>query len=397
MRISTQGAYQRGVSLMLQLQAALDRTQQQISSGRRLLTPSDDPIAAGRALNMKEGIARLDQFERNGNMARTRLSFEESTLASANDVMQRVRELAIQANNATQSNESRGLIALELRQQLDALLEFGNQKDGNGRYLFSGNMEDTEPFARNGASFSYNGDQGSRMIQIGDSRHVPDGDPGSAVFFRVRNGNGVFNATPAAANTGSGILAAGSVTDPTLYDQDQYTIRFVDAANYEVFDSSAAIVATGSFQSGAVVAFAGIEIGIDGEPAAGDEFDVAPSSFTNAFAIIDELANAVESSVNGSVSRSEMTNGINAGILALDQAIGSMLETRTRVGSRLAAVENQEAANSNTVLTLQQTVADLEDLDYAEALSRLSIETTTLQAAQQSFIRTQNLSLFNYL
>ncbi len=397
MRISTQGAYQRGVSMMLQLQAALDRTQQQISSGRRLLTPSDDPIAAARALDIKEGISRLDQFERNGNMARTRLSFEESTLGSVNNVMQRVRELAIQANNATQSNESRGLIAVEMREQLDALLELGNQKDGNGRFLFSGNMDQTEPFTRSGPAFSYQGDQGSRLIQIGQSRHIADGDPGSAVFFQIRNGNGVFTANAASTNTGSGVIGAGSVTDPTMYDQDDYTIRFVDATNYEVRDSAAAIVATGTFQSGEVVEFAGIAVSIDGAPEAGDQFDVAPSSYTNAFAILDGLANVVNSSVSGTASRAAMNNEINAGILAIDQAIGSVLNTRTQVGSRLAAVEQQEAANSSAVLTLQETVADLEDLDYAEALSRLSIETTTLQAAQQSFIRTQNLSLFNYL
>ncbi len=397
MRVSTNGAYQRSLTMMQQLQTALSHTQLQIASGRRILTPSDDPIASARTLNMQESIARLDQFERNSDIVGNRLSFEESALGNVNNALQRVRELAIQANNATQSNETRSLIAIEMREQLDSLMQLANQQDGSGRYLFSGNMDDTEPVSRNGNVFSYNGDQGQRMIQIGDARQIADGDPGSDVFFRVRNGNGTFAATAATTNIGTGVLDGGSVTDQTLYNQDQFTIRFIDPTNYEVIDSSAAVIATGTFQSGGTIAFSGIQLSIDGDPAAGDEFDVSPSINNSVFAMIDNLASAVESTVLDETSRAAMNNGINAGILAIDQAIGNVIDTRTRVGSRLAAIDSQNNANSSTILTLQETIADLQDLDYAEALSRLSLEASTLEAAQQSFIRTQSLSLFNYL
>ena len=140
MRISTSGAFQRGVSLMQQIQAALDRTQRQISSGRRLLSPSDDPIASSRTIELRETLSRIQQFERNGNIARNRLGFEESALSSVNDVLQRIRELALQANNATQSDETRRLIAAEVREQLDQLVQLANQQDGNGRFLFSGKL-----------------------------------------------------------------------------------------------------------------------------------------------------------------------------------------------------------------------------------------------------------------
>jgi flagellar hook-associated protein 3 FlgL len=198
MRISTYGAYQQGLSMMQQIQAALDRTQQQISSGQRILTPSDDPIAAARALELRETLGRLEQFDRNGNIARNRLSDEEVALGSVNNVLQRVRELALQANNATQSDETRSLIAIEMRQQLDQLVQLANQQDGNGRYLFSGNLDDTTPITRNGANFMYNGDQGTRMIEIGENRLIADGNSGAEVFFRIRNGNGIFTTTAAA-------------------------------------------------------------------------------------------------------------------------------------------------------------------------------------------------------
>ena len=396
MRVSTSGSFLRGVSLMQQLQVALDRSQQQIATGRRLLTPADDPIASGRALELKESLARIGQFDRNGTMARNRLNHEESALTDVNNVLQRIRELAIQANNASQSNESRGLIAVEMRQHLDGLVQIANQRDGNGNYLFAGNMDSTEPVARAGATYSYNGDQGQRLIQIGESRHVADGDPGSLVFFQVRNGNGDFSATPAAANTGSGVLGPGSVVDPTQYDRDQYSIRFIDPANYEVLDSAAAVVASGTFQPGDAVAFRGIEVAIDGQPAAGDTFNVNPSGYQNVFAMIDNLASALESTVSDDASRAAMNNGINEGILNVDQAIGNVLQIRTQVGSRLAAVDNEQDSNGAFALIVQETLADIEELDYAEAISQLSLQATTLEAAQQSFLRTQNLSLFNY-
>ena len=396
MRVSTQGAYDRGLSMMLQLQAALDRTQQQIASGRRLLTPSDDPIASGRALELKESLARITQFDRNGTMARNRLSHEEATLTDVNHVLQRVRELALQANNGSQSNESRSQIAAEMRQHLDGLVQLANQHDGNGRYLFAGNMDSTAPVVRSGSVFSYNGDQGQRLIQVGESRHVADGDPGSTVFFQIRNGNGVFTGTSATTNTGTGVLGASSVVDPTQYDRDQYTVRFIDPANYEVVDSSAAVISTGTFQPGDNIAFRGIEISLNGQPAAGDEFDVSPSSNQDMFSMIDQLATALEMPVNDESSRAALNNQVNAGILNLDQAIGNVLEIRTQIGSRLAAVDNEEDSNGAFSLILQETLADIEDLDYAEAISRLSLEATTLEAAQQSFLRTQNLSLFNY-
>jgi len=396
MRISTSGAFQRGLSLMQQLQATLDRTQRQISSGRRILNPSDDPISSLRALELKETLSRLTQFERNGTAARNLLSQEETALASVNDVLQRVRELALQARNPTQSNESRGLIGIEMRQHLDQLVTIANQQDGNGRFLFSGNMVETRPVDRAGSNFAYNGDQGQRMIQIGESRQIADGDPGSDVFFMIRNGNGTFYVDAAATNTGSGFIGAGSLVDPTQYDQDQYTVQFIDPDNYNVLDSAATVIASGTYQSGSSIAFRGIEFTLDGAPAAGDDFVVSPSQFQDVFTTIDRLATALEFDASDDASRAAMNNGINAGILGIDQAIGNVLDVRTKVGSRLAAIESQEDSNGSFALAMQQMLAEIEDLDYAEAISRLSQNAATLEAAQQTFIRTQGLSLFNF-
>lgn len=397
MRISTSGAFQQGLDMMLQLQAAVDRTQRQITSGRRILSPSDDPIAAARSLNLRESLSRLEQFERNGTMAENRLRYEEAALQGVSNVLQRVRELALQANNASQSNESRHLIAVEMRQHVEALVQLANQQDGNGRYLFSGNRDGTAAVVQNGGNFSYNGDQGQRFIQIGENRRIADGDAGSAVFFHIRDGNGTFSIAAAAANDGSGVAGPGSVIDPSQYDQGQYTIRFVDPQNYEVVDDGGTVISTATFQDGDAIAFRGIELSIDGQPAANDEFVVSASRYQDMFESIADLAESVDADVSDDAARAAMTNRINAGILGIDQALGSVLDVRTQVGSRLSAIENQADSNSSFALGLKETLAGIEDLDYAEALSRLSIQATMLEAAQKSFVRTRNLSLFNFL
>jgi len=396
MRVSTSGAYSSGLSAMQRLQTALDQTQRQISSGRRILTPSDDPLAAARALEIRESIGRLEQFDRNANIVNGRLAQEESSLGSVNNVLQRVRELALQANNATQSNESRRLIAIEMRQNLDQLVQIANQKDGNGSYLFSGNLDSTTPVTRMGAAFEYNGDQGQRYIQIGEGRQVADGDSGAAIFFNIRNGNGSFSTTAVVGNSGTGILGPGSVTDPSVWDQGQYTVRFIDSTSYEVLDASAAVVSSGTFQPGDTLAFRGIEFSLDGEPAAGDEFSISPSAYQDVFSMVDQLASTLEQGGTDAASQAVVNNGINTALQNIDQAIGNILDVRIQVGSRLAAIENQVDSNGAFALNYRDTLASIEDLDYAEALSRLSLEVTTLEAAQQSFIRTQSLSLFNY-
>lgn len=397
MRISTSGAFANGLTAMQRLQAALDHTQRQISSGRRILRPSDDPIAASRALEIRESIGRLEQFDRNANIAGSRLAQEESLLGSVNNLLQRVRELALQANNATQSDESRKAIAVEMREHLDQLLQIANQKDGSGSYLFAGNMESTTPVARVGGAFTYNGDQAQRYIQIGEGRQVADGDSGAAVFFNIRNGNGNFSTTAAATNAGSGVLGAGSVVDPGAWDQGQYTVRFTDATHYEVLDAAALVVTTASFAPGDTLAFRGIEFSLDGQPGAGDEFNISPSRNQDLFSMVGELAATLEQSASDPALKAQLNNGINAGLQNIDQAIGNILDVRIQVGSRLAAVENQVDSNGAFVLNFRETLASIEDLDYAEAISRLSLQVTTLEAAQQSFIRTQSLSLFNYL
>jgi flagellar hook-associated protein 3 FlgL len=382
---------------MQSLQSMLDRTQRQISTGKRILTPADDPIAASRTLDMRESLSRLGQFERNSNMATIRLQDEEVALKGVNDVLQRVRELTLQANNATQSNETRALIATELKENLNQLVQLANQQDAEGRYIFSGNREDTAAVVQTAAGFTFNGDDGRHESQIGENRSITTGDSGADVFYRIRAGNGTFVVKPSSGNSGSGIVTASKVVDSALYDKSGYTVRFVDEASYEVLDTSNSVVATGTHEPGQTIGFQGIEFSLDGRAAGGDEFVVAPSRYQSVFESVQQIIDAVEAPIAGDASRALSGSRLNAGLEDIDQAIGNVLEFRTSVGTRLGAIEQQSDTNDSFALNLQQTIGELEDLDYAEALSRLSFTLTVLEASQQSFVRTQGLTLFNFL
>ncbi|HNP34439.1 MAG TPA: flagellar hook-associated protein FlgL [Woeseiaceae bacterium] len=397
MRVSTMGSYLSGLSLMQRMQSAIDHTQKQISTGQTLLSPSDDPIAATRALELREALAGLAQFDRNAVVAKNRLSQEDSSLSSVNNVLQRVRELALQANNATQSNETRSLIAVEMREHLDQLMQIANQTDGNGRYLFAGNQQDVAPVAKVGGTYNYNGDQGQRMIAIGPGRLVADSDAGDAVFFRIRSGNGDFVAAPDATNSGSGIIGTASTVDPSAWVPGTYSVEFIDATNFEVRDSLGVNVASGSHNDGEQIEFLGVAFELNGDIAPGDRFIVQASPYQDMFSSIDKLATALAMPVAGDTASAAQTNVINAELRYIDQAIGNVLDIRTQVGSRLAGIESQVDSNASQALISNEVLAGIEDLDYAEALSRLSQQMTTLEAAQKSFVATQQLSLFDYL
>jgi flagellar hook-associated protein 3 FlgL len=373
-------------------------TQQQVSTGRRINTPSDDPVAAARVAHLDSSLSRLDQYEANATFARNQLGLEEESLNQAIDYLQRIRELTLQANNASVSAGDRRVIATEIRQHRDALLALANTTDVDGRHLFSGYSEATTPFTiAAGGNVVYNGDQGQRTLQISDSRFVAINDSGADVFQRIPEGNGTFVLAVNPANAGTGTLGSSSVTNPASWVADTYTISFLTPTTYEVRNSASALVVAGSFAPSQSLNFAGIELRIDGSPAAGDTFTVAPAEQRDAFATLDRLIAALEANADTPAGRAQLHSNVGQRLADLDQGISHVIERRGEIGARVRALDQQEALNADFAVHLKTTLSAVRDLDYAEALSRLSQELFGLDAAQQAFARAQNLSLFRFL
>ncbi|MBL0011008.1 MAG: flagellar hook-associated protein FlgL [Nitrosomonas sp.] len=155
MRVSTNTIYETGTNLMLQQQEALVKTQQQLSTGRRILAPSDDPIAAAQALNITQSASMNKQFSVNRASASSSLRLEENVLSEVKNLLDRAQDLAISAGNAARTDADRKVVATELRSQLETLVGLANSTDENGQYLFSGYQASTKPFVLTGLTVQY--------------------------------------------------------------------------------------------------------------------------------------------------------------------------------------------------------------------------------------------------
>lgn len=322
MRVSTALIQQRGVQSILEKQAELLKVQDQLSSGKRLTAPSDDPSAASRIIDLNEALNQIEQYGENANYATQRLNLEEATLTASTNVLQRVRELAIQAaNTGTNDLQSEQAIASEIKERLKELFDYANTKDENGDYIFSGFQSRTQAFTTDGAgNYFYNGDEGQLALQIGSSRQVVASDSGAEVFQMIRQGNGDFAVDAQRTNAGTGRISTGSVVDRTAFLSNDYTIRFIDDSNYEVINNTQGATVAPSprtYTDGGVINFDGIAVEISGQPVAGDEFSVNASRYQDVFTTLYNLARELETpgtgDLVGSFGGDYLTNNFASG------------------------------------------------------------------------------------
>ncbi|GBL44434.1 flagellar hook-associated protein FlgL [Sulfuriferula multivorans] len=304
MRISTSMIFQQGAAKISDLQTNLVKTQQQLSTGRRILTPADDPVAAARALDVTQSQSVNAQYATNRQTAVGSLTAVDSTLASVTSVLQDVKTQTVYAGNGTLSNSDRSNLATQLSSDLDQLLALANTTDGIGNYLFSGYQTGTQPFVKTATGAQYNGDQGQRQIQVDSSRQMAVSDSGQAIF----QGN-----------------------------------------NQDVFKT------------------------------------------------LTDLITLLQTPVTTPAGSAALTAGLSTANGNIDQSLNNVLTTRASVGSRLRELDSLNSAGSSRDIQYSQTLSQLQDVDYAKAISQLTQQQTTLQAAQQSFVKIAGLSLFNYL
>jgi flagellar hook-associated protein 3 FlgL len=398
MRISTAGMHHAALTALLSQQSVLSRTQQQIASGKRVQTPADDPVAAVHILELQRALSESDQFNSNADMAKNRLTLEEQALADSTTLMQRVREMTVQGNNASVDPASRRMIATEVRSRLKELVDIANRRDGNGEYLFSGYASLTKPFAQTGSTISYFGDQGNRSLQVGTDQRVVDGHSGIDAFMAVTEGNGTFVTTATAGNAGTGVIASGTLANAAQWVTGDYTLRFTSATGgYQIVDSAATVVATGTYTADSTISFNGANITMTGMPAQNDTFSIARSRSEDMFTTLSDLATALESSTATQADRAKFNSDMATVLQQLDQAGDHLSSVRAEVGSRLSSIDGAQDSLADRKVELETATSQLRDLDYAEAVSRMNQQLIGLQAAQASYSKIAQLSLFDYL
>lgn len=492
MRVSTAYIFDQNLSAMLNKQAELGKTQLQVSTGNRILNPSDDPAGSVQILNLQREVSLSEQYLSNATKAENKQSSEEGVLDSATSMLQRIRELAVQGLNPTNTQADKQAVAIEVKQLNQQLLALANTRDSNGDYLFSGFKSNTQPYGTiNG---DYQGDEGQRNIKVGEGVLIETNDPGNRVFEAPLISTTTTTTlsplvTANVANTGDSSVAVSNYTGGTDVFSETFTFdgtNYVDGAGalypytapgpasfnltappmtvtfsdtpaigdeLTVTNGSGSGQATITVDSGAgetfspisftyqaeIIAdplalptpivgvparyqitdgtntasvdyvdgmsvdlgklnpnFTSLTVKLTGAPAEGDaivieraETQVSQSMFKT----IENFANALianDVGPNSSPNNGDFLTNISA-------SLGVVIDTRAKVGSRLNSIDQQNQINEGISVGMQKALSEIKDLDYAEAISRLSLQMTGLQAAQQSFAKVQGLSLFNYL
>ena len=297
-RMSSDQIHQSSLDVILDAQARLQRTQEELASGKRIQTPADDPVASAQILKSRSELARIESYQRNTDYALNEISLAESTVGSAEDAIIRIKNLTLQAANATYSDSDRQAMASEISGLKDHLLALANTKSASGEYIFAGANVSSAPYTVTNGVSSFTGDTNIRTVNLSSSVTITTRLSGQEVFGDATAGNiDIFNVT-------------------------ETTIGALQTNN-------TALIATS----------------------------------------IDEL----------------------------DSAANQLFEARSALGVRMNRVEDQRSLNEDFSLSLSKGISSLEDLDYARAVSELSMRMLALESAQKAYTKTQGLSLFNYI
>jgi flagellar hook-associated protein 3 FlgL len=380
------------------LESAISTTQSQLSTGLTLQNAADNPAAMVQVNQLNAQLSASQQYSSNGDLVSTNLKLEEQALTNATNVLQSVQSLADEANNSSLSSSQLQDIGTQLSQQLQQLVSIANSTDGNGNYLFSGNASTTQPFSQNGGSVTYSGAEETSQVQIGADQSVSTSDTGSSVFMNIPAGNGTFTTAAASTNTGTASIGPGTVTDASEWQAGSgtYTISFTSPTAYQITNNAGAVVAQGTYDSttGGTVSFNGISVALNGTPATGDQFTIAPAGTSSVFQTMQSLITTLNST---NLSSGQMATQISQAIEQLGSAVNNLNDVQASVGARINAVTAAQSSETSDQTDYQTQISNLSDTDYAAATTQLSTEEVALQAAEESYASLAKLSLFNYI
>lgn len=401
MRISTNTIYESGGSRISELQSNLNRNMQQLASGRRILTPSDDPIGSARALVISQSVALNDQMAVNRKNAMSSLGMAENVLNNVTTALHSVKTLIVGAGNGTLADSDRGYIAKELQGYLDQIIGFANSTDGVDSFLFGGFSTTTVPFTKTQGGAQYNGDQGGRFLQVDTSRQLSIGEVGSAIFGNIRTANTQFNVRANPSNLGQAV-ASVSINNAANLTGNNYEVAFENAGlNFTVTNKTTGVVVVPStaYVSPQTVTIDGMDINLSnspGAPGSNDKF-LIQSGNQDIFQTLTDLINALKVPASTQAGKLDLQADLSQANANLDKSLSNVLVARTNFGMSLRELDELDATSDSVGLLYKQELSRIQDLDYAKAITELNQNQVVLQAAQQSFVKVSSLSLFNYI
>jgi flagellar hook-associated protein 3 FlgL len=307
MKISTSQLFERAVTQMTTQQAKLAEMQTQLATGKQIVQPSDNPDKAGLIQRLNTAYDRQEVYEGTLDSVQDRLSAEESSLMSTDNILQRVRELAVAASSDTMSKDDRKIVSIEINALRESLLAHANTQDVNGNYVFAGSAVTTVPFSPDAeGNMRYQGDNSYVAVDVSEQRRLNMNRPGNEVFDGV-----VRHST-----------------------------------------------------------------------------DGTGSSKISFFKVIEDFSAALMGNDTGAIQRS---------LGEVDSLSATVSISLADVGSRQNVVESQRDVLSDAKLRYKSVLSNAEDLDYTSAVTALTAELLSLEAAQASFAQISQLTLFDYI
>jgi flagellar hook-associated protein 3 FlgL len=408
MRISSSQYFSMNVQTMSDQQATLASMYQQISSGTRLLTASDDPLGAAQAVQLSMKGAALTQYATNQGAALSSLQQEDSTLSSVNSVMQSIQTQVVRAGDASLNDADRTSIANTIKGYRDQLMSLANTTDGSGNYIFSGFKTGAVPFTNNasGIGATYSGDLGQRQVQLSDSRTVNVGDTGPAIFQSISPAQSDPVAAAASGNQGSGTISTVSVTDPSnAGNANVYTIAFAvspsdGSTTYTVTPTDDGSPPTPVAYTGkTAITVGGEQVTLDGAPADGDSFTVGPASSagTDIFTTLDNLVSALKQPTDSASQKAALTNALSTASTKIGNTFNNVLAAQATVGGREQEVTATQSAMQTTTAQNASDLSNLTSIDLVSSISQYELTQNALQGAQMAFSQIQKMSLFDYI
>lgn len=403
MRLSTANTYEAAIGNLQRRQLALQTQQQQLTSGKRVLSASDDPTGAARAERALATIGRTDANQRSLEASRNSMTLAESALGDANELLQQARETMVGAGNASYTDAERAALAQKLKGLRDQLLAIANRSDGAGSYVFGGQGSANPPFLDKSGGVTYVGVPG--QIQSGNLEDFPLTMDGRGAWESAPSGNGFF-VTSAGSNPTStppgaaaqGWIDSGSVTDPSQLTGGSYSITISGSApsqTYSISPPPTVGAASGAFTPGQALAFDGMSMTISGAPVDGDNFSIAPSA--NSLKVFDVMDRAIADLLTPNRGDAQITQANNDALRDLDAVMGKLQGTRAHAGEILNKLDGSESRLSALKLYSQEEQSAATDLDMTQAISDFTNQQTGYQAALQTYAMVQRMSLFQYL
>jgi flagellar hook-associated protein 3 FlgL len=409
MRISSSQYFNMNVASMSDQQSTLASMYQQISSGKRILTASDDPLGAAQAVQLTLKSGALAQYSSNQTTALSSLQQEDSTLSNVSNVIQSIQTQIVHAGDGSLTDSDRSAVATAIQGLRDQLFGLANTTDSDGNYIFSGLKGGTAPFSNNasGTGASYSGDQGQRTVQISEGRSIPVGDTGQSIFQSVSPMESDPVSRAADTNTGTATISAVSVSDTSNPgNASKYTISFSvsqtdGSTTYSITSNPAdnTLPTNVAYTGKTDITLGGQKVTLDGTPADKDSFTVQPAASENndIFATLDTLVNALKQTTGSPSAGAALTNALTTAGTKINNTFNNVLSAQTVVGGREQQVQSTQTAMQTSQTQTASDIANLTSIDLVSSISQYELTQNSLQAAQMAFSQIQKMSLFDYI